>query len=123
MKSPPKRSSKTISCFHDISWTSQIKPLTEEEKQERLSELRQKLDEKRARKKEEELKEQKVNENLRRKAGKAGYPSHTVAHTRVLEKISQDLNKLKEDIKVKQALKEAEDKKRGALVRVFLDDT
>ena len=79
LKSPLKRSSKTISRFHEISWTSQIKPLTEEEKKERLAELRQRMDEKRARKKEEELKEQKVNENLRRKAGKAGYLSHSVA--------------------------------------------
>lgn len=49
---------------------SQIKPLTEEEKAEKLKELREKMAAKRAKKAEEELKEQKVNENLRRKSGK-----------------------------------------------------
>lgn len=49
-----------------------MKPLTEEEKAQKLIELREKMAEKRARKAEEELKEQKANENIRRKSGKVG---------------------------------------------------
>lgn len=48
----------------------QIKPLTEEEKQQKLAELREKMAEKRAKKSIEEAKEAKANEALRRKAGK-----------------------------------------------------
>ena len=48
----------------------QIKPLTEEEKQQKLLELRDKMNEKRAKKAEEEAKEAKANELIRRKAGK-----------------------------------------------------
>ncbi|KAF7985786.1 hypothetical protein HWV62_413 [Athelia sp. TMB] len=70
-----------------------IKPLTEEEKAEKLKELREKMAAKRAKKAEEELKEQKVNENLRRKSGK-------------------EMNQFKEDLKLKQALKDAEQKKK-----------
>jgi hypothetical protein len=44
--------------------------LTEEEKKERLAELRQRMSEKRSRKAEEEAKEAKANEHIRRKAGK-----------------------------------------------------
>ncbi|KAF8887322.1 ubiquitin-related domain-containing protein [Infundibulicybe gibba] len=73
--------------------TEEIKPLTEEEKKERLSELREKMTEKRAKKAEIEAQENKANEAIRRKAGK-------------------DMNKIKEDLKVKQALKDAEEKKR-----------
>ncbi|KAF8956939.1 ubiquitin-related domain-containing protein [Flammula alnicola] len=73
--------------------TEEIKPLTEEEKKERLEELRQKMSEKRSKKAEEEAKEHKANETLRRKAGK-------------------DMNKIKEDMKLKEALKDAADKKR-----------
>ena len=47
-----------------------IKPLTEEEKQQKLAELRDKMTEKRARKAAEEAKEAKANELIRRKAGK-----------------------------------------------------
>lgn len=47
-----------------------VKPLTEEEKKERLAELRAKMAEKRSRKTIEEAAEQKANEQLRRKAGK-----------------------------------------------------
>ena len=45
-------------------------PLTEEEKKQKLEELRQKMEEKRAKKAVEEARENKVNEALRRKAGK-----------------------------------------------------
>ena len=48
----------------------QIKPLTEEERQKKLAELRDKMTEKRARKAAEEAKEAKANELIRRKAGK-----------------------------------------------------
>jgi predicted ribosome quality control (RQC) complex YloA/Tae2 family protein len=44
--------------------------LTEEEKREKLAELRQKMAEKRERKTIEDAKEQKASETLRRKAGK-----------------------------------------------------
>lgn len=73
--------------------TEEIKPLTEEEKKERLADLRQKMAEKRSMKAEEEAKEAKANEQIRRKAGK-------------------DMGKIKDEMKLKQALKEAEDKKR-----------
>ena len=48
----------------------QIKPLTEEEKQQKLADLRDKMNEKRAKKAAEEAKEAKANELIRRKAGK-----------------------------------------------------
>lgn len=51
----------------------QIKPLTEEEKKQKLAELRQKMVEKRAKKSEVEVEERKANEALRRKAGKVIY--------------------------------------------------
>ena len=47
-----------------------IKPLTEEEKRQKLAELRDKMAEKKARKAAEEAKEAKANELIRRKAGK-----------------------------------------------------
>jgi len=73
--------------------TEEIMPLTEEEKKQKLEELRQKMAEKRAKNVVEEVQENKVNEALRRKAGK-------------------DMNKIKEDLRLKEALKEAEAKKR-----------
>ncbi len=48
----------------------QIKPLTEEEKQQKLVELREKMSEKRAKKAAEDAKDAKANELIRRKAGK-----------------------------------------------------
>ncbi|KJA23517.1 hypothetical protein HYPSUDRAFT_39700 [Hypholoma sublateritium FD-334 SS-4] len=73
--------------------TEEIKPLTEEEKKQRLEDLKAKMAEKRSKKAIEEAKENKINEALRRKAGK-------------------DMGKIKEDMKLKEALKEAEAKKR-----------
>ncbi|KAK2462749.1 hypothetical protein APHAL10511_005267 [Amanita phalloides] len=73
--------------------TDEIKPLTEEEKNQKLVDLREKMSEKRVQKAAEDAKEQKANEALRRKAGK-------------------DMNKIKEELKVKQAMQEAEAKKR-----------
>ncbi|KAG9003594.1 hypothetical protein FRB93_011012 [Tulasnella sp. JGI-2019a] len=71
---------------------AQIKPLTEEEKKERLAELRSAMLEKRSKKAVEEAKEQKANEALRRKAG-------------------QDMGAAREAMKIKEANKEAEKRK------------
>lgn len=88
----------------------QIKPLTEEEKKQKLAELRQKMGEKRSQKAEQEAKEHKINEALRRKAGKVSVycSSMTIADVRL-----KDSGKIKEDLQLKQALKEAEQKKKG----------
>jgi len=48
----------------------QIKPLTEDEKAQKLAELREKMAAKRAIKAKEEQKEQIANEAIRRKSGK-----------------------------------------------------
>lgn len=50
----------------------QIKPLTEEEKKQKLAELREKMSEKRAVKAQQEARENLANETIRRKAGKVG---------------------------------------------------
>jgi len=76
--------------------TEEVKPLTEEEKAQKLIELRAKMAEKRSHKAEEELKEQKASENIRRKSGK-------------------EMNQFKEDLKVKQAMKDAEQKKKDKI--------
>jgi len=73
--------------------TEEIKPLTDEEKKQKLAELRDKMAEKRANKAAEEAKEAKANELIRRKAGKEAAQS-------------------KEDLKNKQILKDLEAKRR-----------
>ncbi|KAL1718138.1 ubiquitin-related domain-containing protein [Schizophyllum commune] len=73
--------------------TEEVKPLTEEEKAQRLQELREKMAAKRAVKAKEQEKEDRANDAIRRKAGK-------------------DLNKIREELKVKEAQKEAEAKRR-----------
>ncbi|KAH8991725.1 ubiquitin-related domain-containing protein [Lactarius akahatsu] len=73
--------------------TEEIKPLTEEEKQQKLLELREKMNEKRAKKAAEDAKEAKANELIRRKAGK-------------------EASQIKEDLKNKQILKDLEAKRR-----------
>jgi hypothetical protein len=73
--------------------TEEVKPLTEEEKKQKLAELRDKMSEKRMRKAEEEAKEAKANELIRRKAGK-------------------EASQIKEDLKNKQILKDLEAKRR-----------
>jgi len=73
--------------------TEDIKPLTEEERQQKLAGLREKMTEKRARKAAEEAKEAKANELIRRKAGK-------------------EAAQIKEDLKTKQMLKDLEEKRR-----------
>lgn len=73
--------------------TEEIKPLTEEEKKQKLAELREKMAIKRAAKAKEEAKEHKANEAIRRKSGK-------------------DINEIREELKNKEILKEAEAKRR-----------
>lgn len=76
--------------------TEEIKPLTEEEKKQKLADLREKMAQKRAQKAAEEAQEHQANMALRHKAGK-------------------DMNKIKEELKVKQAMQEVEAKKREKL--------
>ncbi|KAJ7089846.1 ubiquitin-related domain-containing protein [Mycena belliarum] len=76
--------------------TEEIKPLTEEEKKQKLAELRQKMIEKREKKAIEDAKEQKASETIRRKAGK-------------------DLGQIKEDMEKRQAMKDAEQKKKDKI--------
>lgn len=59
-------------CFRDLT-VSQVKPLTEEEKVQRLAELRERMALKRSVKAVEEAKETKANEAIRRKAGRVSY--------------------------------------------------
>ncbi|EJF64427.1 hypothetical protein DICSQDRAFT_81696 [Dichomitus squalens LYAD-421 SS1] len=73
--------------------TEEIKPLTEEEKKQKLAELREKMAAKKAAKAKEEAKETLANEAIRRKSGK-------------------DINELREELKRKELLKEAEAKRR-----------
>src|SRR6202034_102063 len=84
--------------------------LMEEEKKQKLEELRQKMTEKRAKRAVEEAQENKVNEALRRKAGKVRVACLLNYSSLILEK---DMNKIKEDMRLKEALKEAEVNKRG----------
>ncbi|KDN42782.1 hypothetical protein RSAG8_06536, partial [Rhizoctonia solani AG-8 WAC10335] len=72
--------------------TEEIKPLTEEEKKQKLAELRQRMEEKRAAKAAEEAKEARANELIRRKGG-------------------QDIGSIKEDLQLKEAEKEARQRK------------
>ncbi|GBE86671.1 Uncharacterized protein SCP_0905510 [Sparassis crispa] len=76
--------------------TEEVKPLTEEEKKQKLAELREKMAEKRAVKAKEEAQENLANEAIRRKSGK-------------------DINELREEIKHKELIKEAESKRREKL--------
>ncbi|EST09264.1 hypothetical protein PSEUBRA_001222 [Kalmanozyma brasiliensis GHG001] len=73
--------------------TEEIKPLTEEEKKEKLEELRTKLAAKRAAQSKIDAEENRANEKIRRKAG-------------------QDLSEVKEEMKRKEQLKEAERKRK-----------
>ncbi|KZV65051.1 hypothetical protein PENSPDRAFT_756841 [Peniophora sp. CONT] len=73
--------------------TEEIKPLTEEEKKQRLEDLREKMAAKRAVKAKQEAEEAKANELIRRKGG-------------------QDLGKVQEELKAKQIKRDLEAKKR-----------
>lgn len=76
--------------------TDEIKPLTEEEKKDKLNELRKKLAEKRAGQAKEDAAANKANEALRRKAG-------------------QDAGQIKEDMQAKEIQRDLERKKREKL--------
>jgi hypothetical protein len=84
-----------------------------------LTELREKMTEKRARKAAEEAKEAKANELIRRKAGKVRIgnlnhpPERQKAHACVPRIIVQESAQIKEDLKNKQILKDLEEKRRG----------
>ena len=88
---------------------TKIKPLTEEEKAQKLADLHEKMTLKRAFKAAEEAKEAKVNELIRRKAGKVRfklepYPPSSKqieAHT-----YQQEAAQIKDDLKNKQILKD-----------------
>ncbi|TFY50563.1 hypothetical protein EVJ58_g10995, partial [Rhodofomes roseus] len=73
--------------------TEEVKPLTEEEKTQRLADLKEKMAAKRAVKAKEEAKEHLANENIRRKAGR-------------------DMNEIREELKAKELKKDLEAKKR-----------
>jgi hypothetical protein len=94
-----------------------IKPLTEEEKTQKLTELRDKMGEKRTKKAAEEAKEAKANELIRRKAGKVRtiptflQTATDTAHHR------QESAQIKEDMKNKQILKDLDAKRRGSCFR------
>ena len=59
---------------------AQIKPLTEEEKKQKLAELREKMAAKRAAKAKEEAKEHLANEAIRRKSGKVCHTNSFSPH-------------------------------------------
>ena len=59
-----------LGCKLTTSRALQIKPLTEEEKKQKLAELREKMTAKRAAKAKEDEKEARANEAIRRKSGK-----------------------------------------------------
>lgn len=71
-----KNLSKRSNSYTHLTWCRahsrlfQVKPLTEEEKAQKLEELKEKMAAKRALKAVEEAKEAKANEAIRRKAGK-----------------------------------------------------
>lgn len=76
--------------------TEELKPLTEEEKQQKLADLREKIAAKRSVKAQQEAAEARANETIRRKTGK-------------------DIGKLKDELKAKELVKEAEQKRREKL--------
>jgi len=73
--------------------TEEVKPLTEEEKKQKLADLKEKMAAKRAAKAKEEAQEAKANEAIRRKSGK-------------------DMGQIREELKAKEAIKEAEAKRK-----------
>jgi UBX domain-containing protein 1/4 len=124
LRNPPKR---CVCPFFFFSWLDadevfKIKPLTEEEKKQKLAELREKMDEKRAKKAEEEAKEARANELIRRKAGKVRAGNLLTQPPSFLQKRStnrftkQEATQIKEDLKNKQILKDLEAKRRGSFL-------
>ncbi|KAG9017638.1 hypothetical protein FRB90_000431 [Tulasnella sp. 427] len=86
--------------------TEEIKPLTEEEKKERLAELRQRAVEKKAVKAAQEAEEAKANEKIRRKAGQDKQDALEKIKTKELEKEAARKKQEKlDDAKAKAAIK------------------
>ena len=114
----------TSLCTTGIDDALKIKPLTEEEKKQKLAELREKMTEKRARKAAEEAKEVKANELIRRKAGKVRTlldraPPSSPTDQSLLTHHQQEASQIKEDLKNKQILKDLEEKRRGSSPPTF----
>ncbi|GJJ11600.1 hypothetical protein Clacol_005835 [Clathrus columnatus] len=80
----------------NVDVEAKIKPLTEEEKKQKLEELRQKMAEKRSKKAEQDALDNKANELLRRKA-------------------ARDMGSIKEELRAKEAIKEAEQKRKDKI--------
>ncbi|OCH87525.1 hypothetical protein OBBRIDRAFT_796127 [Obba rivulosa] len=76
--------------------TEEVKPLTEEEKRQKLADLREKMAAKKAVKAKAEAQENLANEAIRRKAGK-------------------DINELREELRAKEMIREAEKKRKEKL--------
>jgi hypothetical protein len=85
-----------------------------------LAELRQKMAEKRAKKAEEDAKEHKISETIRRKAGQV---RRTIILQSFIPTFEKDLGQIKEELEKKQALKEAEQKKKGASGHILISST
>lgn len=81
--------------------TEEKKPLTEEEKKEKLKELQEKAAMRKAAAAVKDAEEQRKNEAIRRKGG-------------------QDLGKIKEELKLKEAEKEAKQRKQGQSTHIIL---
>ncbi|KAI8450472.1 hypothetical protein BY996DRAFT_4587403, partial [Phakopsora pachyrhizi] len=97
--------------------TEEIKPLTEQERQERLEELRLKMESKRAAKAKVDAEEAKANEAIRRKAGKDMLEYKRELEAKEVQKNIALRNKEKqEEAKAKARVKAQieEDKKRRA---------
>lgn len=95
-----------------IRFVAQIKPLTKEEKEQKLAELKARMAEKRTKKAVEEAKEAKANEQIRRKSGKVGSRS-LASLANALIGFPKDIGKLREELKAQESIKEMEKKKRG----------
>lgn len=80
--------------------TEEKKPLTEEEKKEKLKELQEKAAARKAAAAAKDAEEQKRNEAIRRKGG-------------------QEMGKIKEELKLKEAEKEAKQRKQGEYEQVL----
>ena len=93
----------------------QIKPLTEEEKKQKLAELREKMGEKRARKAAEDAKEAKANEAIRRKGGKVR--EIVLLQRLCITRCYKEMGNIKEEMKAKEAIKAAEQARKGQLRR------
>ncbi|CAG8593915.1 3997_t:CDS:2, partial [Scutellospora calospora] len=100
--------------------TTAIKPLTEEEKKEKLLELKQRLAEKRELRIAQEKEEEKTREKIRRKSGKELTEAKSKLEEKELQKLLQAKKKEKEDEKIAKAKIKAQieaDKKERAAKR------